>query len=98
MAHQGEVLDQCGVINIDCSEIAIVAVSGDGPNVCGHMLLHTPNRGGYYFHIAGELRGYPRYMRESGYRQYCGEQAKQSFDAGNCLFLALKESYCTWKD
>jgi hypothetical protein len=76
MAYHGEVLDQCGLIEIDCSEIAIVAVSGDGPNVCGHLLLHTQKRGGYYFHVAGKVRGYPHYMSESGYRRYLRESGK----------------------
>ncbi|MER2602124.1 MAG: hypothetical protein ABTR27_07185 [Candidatus Competibacter phosphatis] len=76
MAYHGEILDQCGLIEIDCSLIAVVAVSGDGPNVCGHLLLHTgPSRGGYYFHVA-ELRGYPRYMSESGYQRYLRESGK----------------------
>ena len=75
MAYHGEVLDQCGLIEIDCSKIAVVAVSGDGPNICGHLLLYTPNRGGYYFHVA-EFHGYPRYMSESGYRRYLREAGK----------------------
>ncbi|MCB1824649.1 MAG: hypothetical protein KDJ54_08785 [Candidatus Competibacteraceae bacterium] len=76
MAYHGEILDQCGLIEIDCSLIAVVAVSGDGPNVCGHLLLHTgPRRGGYYFHVA-ELRGQPRYMSESGYQRYLRESGK----------------------
>ena len=76
MGYNGEILDQCGLIDIDCSRIAVVAVSGDGPNVCGHLLLHTgPSRGGYYFHVA-EFHGYPRYMGESGYRKYLREAGK----------------------
>jgi hypothetical protein len=76
MAYTGQILDQCGLIEIDCSTLAIVAVSGDGPNVCGHLLLHTgPSQGGYYFHIA-ELYGYPHYMSESGYRRYLRETGK----------------------
>jgi hypothetical protein len=77
MAYSGEILDQCGLIEIDCTNVAVVAVSGDGPNVCGHLLLHTgDSRGGYYFHVA-ELRGYPRYMSESGYRRYLSESGKR---------------------
>jgi hypothetical protein len=76
MAYHGEILDQCGLINIDCSTIAVVAVSGDGPNLCGHLLIYTgPGRGGYYFHVA-ELRGYPRYMNEAGYQRYLRETGK----------------------
>lgn len=76
MAYHGEVLDQCGLININCAHIAVVAVSGDGPNLCGHLLLYTGlSRGGYYFHVA-EAHGYPRYMSESGYQQYLREAGK----------------------
>ena len=76
MAYNGNILDQCGLINIDCSKTAVVAVSGDGPNVCGHLLLYTgPGRGGHYFHVA-EFHGYPRYMSESGYQRYLREAGK----------------------
>jgi hypothetical protein len=76
MAYSGEVLDACGVIAIDCSNVAVVAVSGGGPNVCGHLLLYTgPRRGGYYFHVA-EFRGHPRYMSESDYRRYLRQAGK----------------------
>jgi hypothetical protein len=76
MAYSGEILDQCGLITIDCSRIAVVAVSGDGPNLCGHLLLYTgPGRGGYYFHVA-EFRGAPRYLSESGYQRYLREAGK----------------------
>ncbi len=76
MAYTGEILDACGLIGIDCTQIAVVAVSGDGPNLCGHLLLHTgPARGGYYFHVA-EFRGRPRYLSESGYQRYLREAGK----------------------
>jgi hypothetical protein len=75
MSYAGEVLDACGVIDIDCSTVAVVAVSGDGPNVCGHLLLYTGRRGGYYFHVA-EFRGHPRYMSEAGYQRYLRESGK----------------------
>lgn len=76
MAYTGEILDTCGLIEIDCTQIAVVAVSGDGPNLCGHLLLHTGSaRGGYYFHVA-EFRGQPRYLSESGYQRYLREAGK----------------------
>jgi hypothetical protein len=75
MAFVGEILDACGIIDIDFSNTYVVAVSGDGPNVCGHLLVCAGNRGGYYFHVA-ELHGYPRYMNEAGYRQYLRESGK----------------------
>ena len=76
MSYNGNLLNQCGVLDIDCSKIAVVAVSGDGPNVCGHLLLYTnSSHGGYYFHVA-EWRGRPRYMDENGYRRYLRETGK----------------------
>lgn len=75
MAYAGEVLNSCGVIDIDFSQTRIVAVSGDGPNVCGHLLIYAAGRGGYYFHVAA-LRDYPRYMNDSGYRRYLTESGK----------------------
>jgi hypothetical protein len=41
MAYDGEILDQCRTVEMDCSKVAVVAVSGAGPNVCGHMLIAT---------------------------------------------------------
>jgi hypothetical protein len=76
MAYNGVVRDQYRLIRIDSSGIAVVAVSGDGPNICGHLLLYTRDRGGYYFHVA-EFHGYPRYMNESGYRRYLREAGKR---------------------
>ena len=77
MGYSGEVLNQCGVLNIDLSRVEVVAVSGDGPNVCGHLLLHggSPS-GGTYYHVA-EWRSYPRYMSEAGYRRYLRESGKR---------------------
>lgn len=76
MSYAGEILDQCGLIDIDLSKVTVVAVSGDGPNVCGHLLLYGGHiRGGYYFHVA-EIRGYPHYMSESGYGRYLKETGK----------------------
>ena len=39
MSYDGETLDACGIIELDLSKAYVVAVSGDGPNVCGHLLL-----------------------------------------------------------
>ena len=76
MGYHGDVLDACGLFNIDCSTIAVVAVSGDGPNVCGHLLLYTgPEGAGHYFHVA-EFHGHPRYMSEAGYHRYLRESGK----------------------
>ena len=84
MAYEGEILNACGAINIDLSNAYIVAVSGDGPNICGHVLLYSTNGGGYYFHVTGDptakglskARGYPMYMNAAGYRRYLKETGK----------------------
>ena len=81
MAYEGELLDSCGVINIDFSNVTLVAVSGSGPNVCGHLLLRVNSNGGYYFHAAtgdqlGGLKGYPKYMTEIGFQKYLKENNK----------------------
>ena len=104
MAYSGEVLNQCGAINIDCSEIAVVAVSGDFPNPCGHLLLYTgKNNNGYYFHVA-ELRGYPRYMNQMGYKRYLKEAGKSEIrrrylslpDPNGALLYLENLMSCQW--
>lgn len=76
MAYDGEFLDQCGTVQMDCSSVAVIAVSGSGPNVCGHLLIATGiGSNPIYFHVA-ELRGYPKYMTETGYRRYLRENGK----------------------
>jgi hypothetical protein len=54
MPYEGEVLNACGIVHADLSEISVVAVSGDGANLCGHLLLFSPKGGGYYFHVTGD--------------------------------------------
>jgi hypothetical protein len=77
MAYEGEVLDQCGLINLDFSTTYVVAVSGDGPNVCGHSLLCAGgSSGGTYIHVAG-VYTYPHYMSENGYKRYLKETGKK---------------------
>jgi hypothetical protein len=77
MPYEGELLTQCGVINLlDFSEVSVVAVSGSGPNVCGHLILYTSSKGGYYFHVAS-VNSYPRYMTETGFRRYLKENGKR---------------------
>lgn len=77
MSYDGEVMNAGGALDIDLSRARVVAVSGDGPNVCGHMLLYAPGRGGgYYFHVA-VLHGYPKYMSAAGYRRYLRESGKR---------------------
>jgi hypothetical protein len=74
MAYDGEILNACGAIDIDFADSYVVAVSGSGPNVCGHVLIFAQNCG-YYFHVA-KIHGYPQYMTEAGYQRYLKEEGK----------------------
>ncbi len=84
MAYDGEVLMACGIIQPDFTDTWVVAVSGDGPNVCGHLLIYDA-KGGYYFHAVGDpadtglgrLRGYPMWMDEPGYARYLASNGKR---------------------
>ena len=80
-AYEGEILNECGTVNLDFSVAYVVAVSGSGPNVCGHLLVYAGGGGGTYFHVAGStpknlLTAYPHYMSEAGYRRYLKENKK----------------------
>ena len=75
MSYVGEIMNTCGAVDLDLSKAYVVAVSGDGPNVCGHLLLYVNSGGGYYFHVA-EIHGQPRYMDAAGYRRYLSESGK----------------------
>jgi hypothetical protein len=85
MAYEGEILNACGVIQIDFSDTYIVAVSGDGPNICGHLLIYSAKGGGFYFHVTGDttasgikkFRGYLMYMNDVGYRRHLKETGKR---------------------
>ena len=44
MAYEGEILNACGAINIDLSDVYIVAVSGDGPNIFVATYCYTQPR------------------------------------------------------
>lgn len=76
MGYAGErmLLNQVGAC--DFSRAHAIVVSGDGPNVCGHMLLNTGGRGGMYFHVS-EVYDYPKYMVEEGYQCYLRENEKE---------------------
>ncbi len=76
MAYEGDDLNACGVLNIDCSRIAVVAVTGSGPNVCGHLILGTGAGGNdLYFHVAG-INTYPKYMSPANFGRYLRENGK----------------------
>ena len=76
MAYDGEEMNSCGTFDIDCSRVGVVAVSGSGPNVCGHLLLATNCAGNdVYFHVA-VIHGKPKYMTSTGYQRYLKENGK----------------------
>ena len=106
MAYDGEILDQCGLIEMDCTRVAVVAVSGSGPNLCGHLLIGTGAGGNTnYFHVA-ELRGYPKYMVPAGYTRYLNENGKSEIrrrvlslpdpDAASMYLEELMANKWTW--
>ena len=78
MAYEGEILDSCGLLDLDLRKVSVVSVSGSGPNACGHLILYMPAGGGYYFHVAGG-RAFPRYMTEKGFERYLQENSKREF-------------------
>ena len=73
MAYAGELPNESIRNAVDLSPCGAVVVSGDGPNICGHMLL---SQVGYYFHVA-ELYGKPRWMDRSGFQRYLNENEKE---------------------
>jgi hypothetical protein len=89
MPYEGDALNACGILNVDCSKIAVVAVTGSGPNVCGHLILGTGAAGNdLYFHVAGEFYTNPRYMTASGFQRYLKENGKQEIRR---KFMALPD-------
>jgi len=74
--YVGELMYQCLVQPFDFQNAYAVVVSGASWNPCGHMLLNTGGRGGWYFHVA-ERKGQPRFMREAGYHRYLKEHGKR---------------------
>ncbi len=75
MSYDGEVMDGCGGLDLDLANSYVVAVSGSGPNFCGHLLFYTSSGGGHYFHVA-ELHGRPKHMSQSGFARYLQEAGK----------------------
>ena len=73
--YQGDLHLFSPAVQYDFSSAHVVVVSGDGINACGHMLLNTNGRHGWYFHVAS-LRDYPRYMGYDGYQRYLKENGK----------------------
>jgi hypothetical protein len=83
VAYEGEILLGCGLIQPDFTDTYVVAVTGDGPNVCGHLLVYD-RRAGYYFHAVGDpsgtglgkVVGYPMYLDDAGYQRYLASTGK----------------------
>lgn len=75
-AYSGDIMDQCLIKPFDFKNAYAVVVSGASWNPCGHMLLNTGGRGGWYFHVA-ERKGNPRFMRESTFFRYLQEHSKK---------------------
>jgi hypothetical protein len=75
MAYSGDYMTECPHTPFDFSNAYAVVVSGAKWNPCGHLILNTGGRGGWYFHVA-EIRDYPKFMGEAGYRRYLREHGK----------------------
>lgn len=75
MTYKGEVLHACGIVLFDFRSAFAVVVSGAAANPCGHMLLNTGDRLGYYCHVAG-VNTYPHYLSERGYQRYLVDNEK----------------------
>jgi hypothetical protein len=71
--YEGDEMILCPLDITDFKHTCAVIVSGDGPNFCGHTLLHVGSS--WYFHVAGR-NSLPKFMHESGYQRYLKETAK----------------------
>ncbi len=77
MAYEGDRMIACPVVPYNFEETFAVVVSGDGPNVCGHLVLRVGLDGNVtYLHVAG-IRTEPRQMDEAGYSRYLTETGKR---------------------
>src|SRR5437879_3622436 len=81
MAYLGERMYACPDTPLKWDNAYAVVVSGDGPNICGHLILNVGGIGGIYFQVTGdtisEIRNYPRMMNEPGYRLYLASHKKK---------------------
>lgn len=103
MAYSGDHITFCQQFRFD--QAHAVVVSGSAWNPCGHMLLNTGGRTGWYFHVA-EVRGRPRFMTETGYQRYLRENEKRQIsmtpvqvprpDACNAKLEELLLNQWTW--
>ncbi len=72
--YEGDEMILCPLDYTDFKHTCAVIVSGDGPNFCGHALLHVGDA--WYFHVAGR-NSLPKFMHESGYQRYLKETGKR---------------------
>lgn len=72
--YEGDEMILCPLHSSDFKHTCAVIVSGDGPNFCGHALLHVGNA--WYFHVAGR-NSLPKFMHESSYQRYLKETGKR---------------------
>lgn len=66
-------------VNHECQ---VVAVSGNGPNVCGHALFFSAGR---YFHIAAGFYAHPTSFVENEYKRYLAENEKEEWGRDNII-------------
>lgn len=80
MAYEGIHLNECRARPFRWSDTYIVIVSGARWNPCGHTVLNSGGRGGYYFQVGGDgakaVYNKPLCMDESGFRRYLQENKK----------------------
>ena len=76
MAYEGDEMIACPQTPYSFQETYAVVVSGDGPNVCGHLMLRVGLDGNEtYLHVAGVYKR-PRQMDAAGYQLYLKETGK----------------------
>lgn len=106
MAYTGTPIDNLDPLKLRHSSCQLIIVSGDGPNVCGHMLVQMPAEPGgtdSVFHIAGG-HDYPHWMPAASYPLYVKENGKTELgrkpimlprprDAAIYLAKAIKEKW-----
>jgi hypothetical protein len=66
-AYLGQRMYECNRVPFNWARTELQIISGDGPNVCGHVIIRA---GSYYFHIDG-IWEYPWSMDETGFKKNC---------------------------
>ena len=73
----GDTIKSKAMPSVSCSSVAIIIVTGITP--CGHMLLNTGGKEGWYFHVTDFGIKYPKFMGYTGYLRYMRENEKREF-------------------